>query len=197
MAEGFGTRWNFHRVCGVLDGKHIAIKAPNNAGTLFHNFNGFFSIILLALVDSDYKFLWAAVGGNGSSSDCGIFNASPLRTTLESGDIGFPDPEPLPHDDRGMPYFLVGDDAFPLRTWMMKPFSHRNMTVEERIFNYRLPRARRILAHRWRCILTTMQQDYETVNIIVSACLCLHNLRYPGLQNYDADREQNDHNITP
>ena len=90
---------------------------------------------------------------------------------------------------------------------MMKPFGHRNMTVEERIFNYRLSRGRRIvenafgiLAHRWRCILSTMQQEHETVKDIVSACLCMHNMmrmRYPGLQNRDVDREGNDHDIIP
>ena len=36
----------------------------------------------------------------------------------------------------------VGDDAFPLRTNLLKPFSRRNLTIEEKIFNYRLSRAR-------------------------------------------------------
>ena len=89
----------------------------------------------------------------------------------------------------------------------MKPFAHRNMTLEEHIFNYRLSRARRIvenafgiLAHRWRCLLTTMQQQPETVKVIVSACLCLHNVmrvRYPGLQKQDIDREGTDHPVIP
>lgn len=35
--------------------------------------------------------------------------------------LDFSDPHPLPDDDNDIPYFLVGDDAFPLRTWMMKP----------------------------------------------------------------------------
>ena len=37
-----------------------------------------------------------------------------------------------------MPYIIVGYDAFDLRTWLMKPFSKRNLTDEERIFNYGL-----------------------------------------------------------
>ena len=207
VAEGFEQRWNFPHACGALDGKHIAIKAPRRSGTVFFNYKGFFSIVLLALVDSDYKFLWADVGSNGSSSDCGVFNVSPLRAALESGDIGFPAPSPMTNEDKDTPFFLVGEDAFPLRTWMMKPFSHRGMSNEERIYNYRLSRARRILenafgilAHRWRCLLTTMQQEYQTVKTIASACLCLHNLmraRYPGLQNRGADREGPEHNLAP
>lgn len=97
--------------------------------------------MLLTLVDSGYKFLWADIGSSGSSSDSGIFNTSALKASLESDDIGFPPAEPLPNDDRDIPYFFIGDDAFALRTWMMKPFAHRNMSDEERIFNYRLSRA--------------------------------------------------------
>ena len=43
--------------------------------------------------------------------------------------IGFPDTDPQPGDDRDMPYFIVADDAFALRTWLMKPFSGRNLNV--------------------------------------------------------------------
>lgn len=81
----------------------------------------------------------------------------------------------------------------------MKPYSNRNMNNKERIFNYRLSRARRvvektfgILAYRWRCMLGTMQQDPYRVNLIVMAAICLHNLmrlRYPGLQNTDLTQE--------
>ena len=202
VAQKFGDRWNFHHTCGALDGKHVAIRSPRQSGTLYYNYKGFFSIVLLALVDADYKFIWADVGNQGSSSDAQIFNNSQLRNGLENGTLGLPDPEPLPHDDRATPYFLVGDDAFPLRKWMMKPFSH-----PERIFNYRLSRARRviensfgILAHRWRCMMGTMQQDPHRARVIVMAAMCLHNfvrLRYPGLQNNDLDQEDEAGNNIP
>ena len=54
-------------------------------------------------------------GGPGSNSDCGIYNWTDLEPALREGTMGFQDVEPLPHDDRDVPYFLVGDDAFPLR----------------------------------------------------------------------------------
>nr|XP_054774507.1 putative nuclease HARBI1 [Lytechinus pictus] len=204
VAETFCKRWNFHHVCGALDGKHVAVRRPRTSGSLYYNYKGFFSIILLALVDADYKFLWGDIGSQGSSSDCQIFNHSPLRAGLENGTLGLPDPEALPDDDKPIPYFIVGDDAFPLRTWMMKPYSHRGLTNGERIFNYRLSRARRvvensfgILAHRWRCLLGTMQQDPEKAKVIVMAAMCLHNLmrmRYPYLQDNDMDAEDQDGN---
>jgi hypothetical protein len=207
VADRFGSRWNFHHACGALDGKHIAIRCPGDSGSLYYNYKGFFSIILLALVDGDYKFLWADVGANGSASDCSVFNRSTLSTALIEDTLGLPPPEPLPNDNRDIPYFLVADDAFPLRTWMMKPFSQREMSTEEAVFNYRLSRARRIvengfgiLVHRWRCLLTTLQQQPETCQLIVKACLCMHNLmrvRYASLQNLDLDREDEMGNVIP
>lgn len=36
-------------------------------------------MVLLALVDVDYKFLWADIGAMGSASDTQIFNDSELK----------------------------------------------------------------------------------------------------------------------
>ncbi|WAR06342.1 hypothetical protein MAR_021711 [Mya arenaria] len=89
----------------------------------------------------------------------------------------------------------------------MKPYSTRNLTHEERIFNYRLSRARRvvesvfgILANRFQVLLTTMQHHHETVRTIVEACCILHNLMrtcFPVLQNRLVDRAQPDGNLQP
>ena len=207
VADQFGARWQFHHALGAIDGKHIAIICPDKSGSVYYNYKGFFSIVLLALVDADYKFMWVNVGSNGSSSDAQVFNHCDLKEAIENGTIGFPPPDALPCDDRQMPYFLIGDDAFALRTWMMKPYSRRRMTDQERIFNYRLSRARRIvenafgiLAARFGCLLNTLLQDTDTLEAVVLACICLHNLmriRYPAMQNAALDQEDDDHVLIP
>ena len=149
-ADQFSRRWQFHHCLGAIDGKHIAIQCPRKAGSEFYNYKGFHSIILMALVDADYKFSWVDVGSNGSAGDAQVFNKSELKECLEADTVGVPAPEPLPHDDKCMPFFIVGDDAFALRTWLMKPFSKRELTLAETIFNYRLSRARRIVKKRLR-----------------------------------------------
>ena len=151
IANDFQTKWNFPHTCGAIDGKHVRIKKPKNSGSLFYNYKGFFSLILLALVDANYKFIWVSVGANGSASDAQLFNNSELKTMLDENNLGLPPPAPLPADDKNTPYFLIGDDAFPLRSWMMKPYSRRNLTYEERIFNYRLA---------FRVELVTLLFDY-------------------------------------
>ena len=207
VAAEFSSRWNFHHTLGAIDGKHVAIRCPKNGGSLYFNYKGFHSIILLALVDAKYKFLWVDVGTNGSSSDAQIFNDCDLRSGIIDGTLDVPDAEPLPGDDRDMPYFLIGNDAFSLRIWLMKPFSARGLPDEERIYNYRLSRARRvvenafgIMANRFGCLLTTMCQNPETLTSIVLACCTLHNimrLRYPGIHQGLGDEEDDNHRVIP
>ena len=86
---------------------------------------------------------------NGSTSDCVIYNQSQFKEQLENGTLGLPPPTPLPSDDTPIPHFVIGDDAFPLREWMMKPFSIPYMPDDQRIFNYRLSRARRVVERIW------------------------------------------------
>lgn len=185
VAELFWTRWNFPHCVGAIDGKHVAIRKPRKSGSEWYNYKGFFSIVLLAIVDADYKFMYIDVGDTGAGSDAGVFITTDIKQSFEEGTLGLPPPEPLPGDEEGrpIPYFLVGDDAFGLKPWLMKPLPIRNMTVPQRIFNYRLSRARRIvenafgiLVSRFRCLSTTLQQGPERAAIITTACCVLHNL---------------------
>ena len=207
VADLFSTRWQFHHVLGALDGKHIAIRCPPGGGSQYFNYKGFHSIVLLGLVDADYKFIWVNIGAPGACSDAQIWNQSDLREHISDEKIHVPPAEPIPGDDKDMPYFIVGDDAFALKSWLMKPFSRRNMERDERIFNYRLSRARRvvenafgILANRFQCLLTTLKQTPNNVESITLACVCLHNImriRYPGDQNALLDRENENHQLIP
>ena len=121
VAAEFSERWNFHYTLGAIDGKHVAIGCPRNGWSLYFNYKGFHSINLFALVDANYKFMWVDVGVNGSSSDVQIFNQSQLRSVIIDGTLQVPAAEPLPDEDRSMPYFLIGDDAFSLCMWLTKP----------------------------------------------------------------------------
>ena len=78
--------------------------------------------------------------------------------------IGFPDPAPVTQGGRHVPYFILADDVFVLKTWLMKPYDRRMLTREERIANYRISRGRRvvenafgILVSRFRVMMTTIE----------------------------------------
>ncbi|XP_041351114.1 putative nuclease HARBI1 [Gigantopelta aegis] len=159
----------------------------------------------MALVDADYKFRWIQVSDVGSSSDGQIWNHCELRQAIEDGVIGIPDADPLPHDDVDTPFYIIADDAFAMRTWMMKPFGRRGLDHDELVFNYRLSRARRVvenafglLANRFRCLLSTLQVDIDTVNLIVRTCVVLHNfLRERIADAHVLDQEDANHNVVP
>ena len=83
-------RWNFSHALGALDGRHILIRYPQGGGSLFRNCKGFHSIVLLALVDGDYKFLWVDVRAAGSTSYAQIFKHTNLRHKIKNSSNGFP-----------------------------------------------------------------------------------------------------------
>ncbi|XP_071480101.1 uncharacterized protein [Diadema antillarum] len=167
----------------ALDGKHVQLRPPANSGSTFFNYKHSFSVVLLGLVGPDYKFLYVDVGTNGRMSDGGVFAQSSLCRALNANLLNIPDAATLPGNDAvQVPYCFVADEAFPLRENIMKPYARRNMTADERIFNYRLSRARRvvenafgILANRFRVFLTSIALSPEKVtNIVLCAC-ALHN----------------------
>ncbi len=90
IANRFGERKQFQHTLRALDSKHIAIRCSKNCGSLYNNYKGFHSIFLLALVDDDYKFIWADIGANGSAFDMQVFVDSELRDAIDDGMIDFP-----------------------------------------------------------------------------------------------------------
>jgi len=145
VAREFGEKWNFWNCCGAVDGKHVAVRKPPGTGSLYFNYKKYFSIVLMAVADANYRFVFVDIGAQGGQSDGGVFRDCNLAEALEGNFAGLPSAEPLPGDDNPFPFFLIGDDAFALRTWLMKPYPFRGLDVPQRTFNYRLSRARHVV----------------------------------------------------
>ncbi|XP_070401439.1 uncharacterized protein [Nothobranchius furzeri] len=163
IAKDFEDKWHFPHCIGAIDGKHIFIQPPANSGSTFYNYKSRFSIILMAVVDTNYRFVYASAGTQGRASDAGVFAHSDLREAMDTGTLNVPPDATLPGTDSTMPYVLIGDEAYPLRPDLMKPYPSQNLNHDQRIFNYRLSRARRvvenafgILANRFRVFRTTI-----------------------------------------
>lgn len=164
-----------------------------NSGSYYFNYKHTFSIVLLAVVDADYKFIFVDVRCNGRISDGGVFANSQLSGCMSDGTLNFPTPSPLPGREMAVPYVIVADDAFPLKENIMKPYNRRALTENTRIYNYRHCRARRIsengfgiLANQWRVFMTPMLVQPEKVENITLCCLALHNYLRSSLTSREA-----------
>ena len=141
IAQEFWRRWDFPNCIGAIDGKHIRIICPAKSGSEFFNYKQFYSIILLAVCDAEYKFTVVDVGAKGKEGDAGVFATSALKEDLESGTLNIPPPARLPDSQsEPVPHCLVGDEAFPLSANLMRPFPGRStfsLPYIKNIYNYR------------------------------------------------------------
>lgn len=167
--------------------------APTRSGSLYHNYKGHKSIILLAVADDDYCFSYFAVGCMGSVSDGGAFRDCGLNELLFNNML----------PSKG---FFVGDSAFPLKTYLLKPYPTRT-PIEHDVFNYRLSRARRIVENvfgilqaRFRVFEKPIPFHPDKVDVIVKCCVVLHNwIRKSKVRDvFTLDREDLRNNtVTP
>ena len=182
IARDFEHRWNFPNCLGAIDGKHVVIVKPGKTGSTFMNYKHTFSIVLMAVVDSNYRFRYVNVGAQGRISDAGVFSECNLTQALNKGKLNLPKPASLTGSEVVTPFVFIADEAFPLGQNLMKPFARRGLALNERIFNYRLSRARRvvenafgILSGRFRVFKAPIALKTETVRAVVKATVCLHN----------------------
>ncbi|CAH1999327.1 unnamed protein product [Acanthoscelides obtectus] len=122
VARGFETKWQFPHCLGAIDGKHIKIESPINSGSEFYNYKHNFSIILLAVADSEYNFSFADVRTHGRMNDAGVVNDS-IHNKIYGSNSNFPEDTPLPDRHLPVPYVFVADGGFGLSRRIMKPFS--------------------------------------------------------------------------
>lgn len=169
---------------GPVDGKHIRMVAPEE-GSLFYNYKGYHSIILMATCDVNYKFTMASVGAAGSESDGGVFSRSWFGKKLREGTLDIPPPEPLSGvnvSEEPFPFYFNGDAAFPLHPNIMRPYPMKHLTTAQMNANYRLSSGRisieqafGILTARWRILLTAINMQPLRAEKIVLGCIVLHN----------------------
>ena len=182
IAEDYEEMWNMPNVIGSIDGKHIRIQCPRLTGTQFYNFKGFFSTVLMAVYDANYCFTVYDLGQFGSNNDSGILMNSPMGELLENSELNIPKGRIITEDLGTLPYFLLGDEIFPLKPWLMRPYPGSSTDELQKVYNYRHSRARRvienafgILTARWRIFHKPIRASIENVERFTLACLALHN----------------------
>ncbi|XP_063786053.1 putative nuclease HARBI1 [Pseudophryne corroboree] len=178
VAEEFATTWHFPNCGGAIDGKHVRINPPANSGYFYFSYKGYFSIVLMAVVNANYKFICIDVGKNGHASDGGSLKNTTFYERLTTKTLNLPSREQTQH---GLNFGFMADEAFTLHESVMKPYQ-RQLIREKRIYNFRLSRARRIventfgiLSSRFRIFLMASNLQVEKIDWVVSAYCILHN----------------------
>ena len=182
--EDMNNRWQFPFCWAAIDGCHIPIKCPPGGAEAckeYHNFKNFYSIVLMAMVDSRYRFIWGSCGFPGNSHDAVIFQSTGLWENIKKH--GFIPDIGQQVADVTVPPLIIGDSAFPFQPWLLKPYTNAVLTAKQRYFNYRLSRARMItegaygqLKGRWRVLLRRNESGPHEAKTATLTCMVLHNI---------------------
>ena len=144
IADLFEETWQCPNCLGAIDGKHTIMQPPGNAGSHYYNYKHMHSIVLMAIAGPSYECLYADIETNGCTSDGGVWNKCGMSKAIEDGSLSLPPPKCLPMGVAKVSYFFVGDDAFALKPYLMKPYPQHGLDLEKRVYNYRHSRARRL-----------------------------------------------------
>ncbi|XP_046544977.1 protein ANTAGONIST OF LIKE HETEROCHROMATIN PROTEIN 1-like [Haliotis rubra] len=207
VIRGYEERWGFPNCVGSIDGSHIPIIAPNFSHGDYLNRKGFYSLILQGVCDHNQMFTNINIGWPGRVHDARVFVNSDIYFLGDDGSL-------LPNWSKNigntqMPLVLLGDAAYPLKSWLLKPYTGRaNLTPAQSTFNYRLSRARMTIENafgrlkgRWRCLQKRMDVDVEFACTVITCCVVLHNIcesvrdLYKEDWDTEEDGEENDYQL--
>jgi hypothetical protein len=200
IAQGFASAGNIPHCIGAIDGKHVEVQAFPHSGSMVFNYKKTFSLVLMAICDSNYKFIYVDVGAHGSESDGGIWRRSGMGKRFYNGQLDIPPPQPLPGASEIAPFCFVGDEAFGAHQNLLTPYSGKNLTFKQSNFNHHQSATRNIiersfgvLARRFRIYNVTIVASEETVKKIVLATTAIHNFlmmkREPNVPKSDINLE--------
>jgi len=127
------------------------------------------------------KFTYINIGSAGKNNDSYIFESSSLKRYHDQSDVFNSKSKLL--DDISVPVVLIGDSAFRLSRFLMKPFPYKpNQPQFERNFNYCLSKCRRViecafgqLKARFRKLGKGLELAPQHCNVVIKACCLLHN----------------------
>ena len=106
MAKQYQTSWNFPHSMGATDGKYVVQQCPKNSASEYFIYKNAFTIVLFALVDANYNFMFVDAGCPGRISDSGVFTNTELYKKLEAKTLCLPQPVPLNGREKSVPHFL-------------------------------------------------------------------------------------------
>ncbi|XP_048346587.1 protein ALP1-like [Sphaerodactylus townsendi] len=141
VMAGF-SRLGFPQCVGAIDGCHIRIMNPSDTSA-YMNRKNVASVLLMAVCDSKGRFFSANIGQPGRNHDGFAFRECNFTSAMDRG--AFLESNPTQTiQGVDVPTIVIADGAFPMRKWLLKPYSPAHNTLE-RNFNRRLSKARCVI----------------------------------------------------
>ena len=139
--------------------------------------------MVLSICDANYCFTFVDIGDYGSTNDASVLSNSVFGKAFDKGPETLKTPRPCNYKNvQKFPIVLIGDDIFPQKSWLMKPFPCKGLHEHQRVYNYRLPRARRtienafgILSAKLRLFRKHIKANVDLVDKITKVSVSLHN----------------------
>lgn len=132
--------------------------------------------------DADGIFTTINVGEAGRFSDAAVFRASNFGKLLDTDKLHIPKPTPMPNGAFDFPFYMVEDEAFPLKINLMRPYPKRFLDDEKRIFNYRMSRGRKsvecafgMLTSKFKIFQRPITHHEDTAIKVIKTAYILHN----------------------
>jgi len=159
----------------------LHLQAPPHSGSIYYNYKKFHSINLTGVSDARCRFILVDVGAESRRSDA-VFNNSQIKSKLDNKNLQISEPSAVGENDE-IPYVLLGDEAYPLTTYLMRPYPKSlQLDLKKKVYNYRHSRARRIiesafgiLVARWRIFRRPINAYVRKAEKMILATVCLHN----------------------
>ena len=195
--ETFEELSELPNIVGAIDGSHVRIKAPKDSAVDYFSRYQQHDFIIQAVVNGQKLFLDFACGYPGSMHDARVLRRIAIFRRAEGGDILTVPTVDINGNEIG-PY-LVGDSAYPLSPWLMKPYPEGTRDRDEINFNKELSSARvkvecafGLLKSRWRILQKRFDStiDFAVKNAI--ACAVLHNLCIRWGDNWEEEDNDDD-----
>lgn len=170
----------FPNCVGVMDRTHIPIICTVRKGTSV-NQKGFFPMSMQGMVDHKGRFIDIELSWCGKEKDTSFFRNLALCEAMDQGSF-VPGNPTMAIGDVEIPPLILGDTSYPLKKWLMIPFTG-DLNSQKEHFNSRLSDCKMVaeqafgrLKGRWRCLATRLEVAEENIIPVVVGSVVLHNI---------------------
>lgn len=159
---------------GAIDGTYVPIKAPEKDAEIYITRKCNYAMTLQAISDTELNFTDCYIGFPGSVGDARIFRMSHIYQDIMNNPNNF-----FPGNE-----FIIGDKAYPLKTWCITPYiERRRLNNTEKKFNLAHAKTRQciertfaLLFGRFRRLKYLDMTRTDLIPATVIACCVLHNI---------------------